>query len=130
MRTRTLIIGLWLAAAVAVCTWRFWEYIPGTVHLGDDGLMYGSGKITRSYNGGRTRVEARFAAGELIEACWFRADGSLIVTSQFARDGGDYYYIFREDGSIRKRYLIRGGAIFGPPTLFHGDGTASNEDEK
>jgi len=94
-----------LLAAIICAVVRYWEYIPGTLSFSPGNQAYGTGWRTRYYYGpGGPTVKEYFRAGDLVEKIWYKPDGSVAATSTYHRDGINFSYVFRQDGSLEEMY--------------------------
>ena len=106
----------------------FWDAIPGSIYFDSNGFPHGTGYARYYYKNGALQIEDWYFRGYLEEQRWFRPDGTFIVQSNHERGKPSYWYVLREDGTIRRRYPMINGEATGPPVFYKPNGTESPVD--
>lgn len=115
-----VVIVVFLLLAVGVAWYRS-GYMPMSLRFDSDGIAHGTGTAQYSYQSGALKLEDRYVAGQIVEATWYRPDGSIIANEHFQDGCGTGYYL-REDGSIRVKMTYVKGIAEGPATYYTVDG--------
>jgi len=139
---KSLMLLVLLAAIVCAavrCVVRYWEYIPGTLSFSPGNQAYGTGWRTRYFYGpGGAMAKEYYRAGDLVERIWYKPDGSVAVTNTYHRDGINFSFVLRQDGSLEEVYQAKyfedsegshGYQADGPSIHFRPDGSVERVEE-
>ncbi|MEX0714395.1 MAG: hypothetical protein WD278_18815 [Pirellulales bacterium] len=113
---------LFFTAAVALVSWYFSGYMPGTLSFNEFGVPRGTGTRLYHYKSGELKLTEKYRAGKLVRSSWYRPDGSIVAVTEYRNESGEWL-LLNEDGSIRAKYQMVNGLANGQATYYRPDGS-------